>query len=82
MHHTVSIGDNVATGYRSILYKDCEISDYSIICDRAQIYQGQKIPAFQIITSRPASFLTIMGSADLSKFLFLWNDKYAKSKSS
>ncbi len=71
VHYTASIGDNVATGYRALLFKDCEISDYSIICDRVQIYQAQKVPAFQIITARPASFLQKTGTADLSNFFHL-----------
>lgn len=71
VHYSASIGDNVATGYRAILYKDCVIGDYSIVCDRVQIYQSQKIPAFQIITSRPASFLRKTVLADLSNFFNL-----------
>lgn len=71
VHYSAVIGDNVATGYRALIYKDCVISDYSIICDYVQIYQEQKIPAFQIITARPASFLQKTGTADLSNFLHL-----------
>ena len=69
VHSTAVIGDNVATGYRSLLYSDCKIGDHSIICDRVQIYRGQEIPAFQVITTRPASFLQKTGTFDLSNFL-------------
>lgn len=55
VHHSCVIGNNVVTGYRSLLY-DCEIGDYSVICDNVHIYKSQKIPAFQTIKTRPTFF--------------------------
>lgn len=71
VHSTTIIGDNVATGYRSLLYSDCKIGDHSIICDKVQIHRGQEIPAFQVITTKPVSFLSKAGSFVLSNFFYL-----------
>lgn len=71
VHHSCVIGNNVVTGYRSLLY-DCEIGDYSVICDNVHIYKSQKIPAFQTIKTRPTFFSQKAGGVlYLTKFFDL-----------